>query len=81
MTYLTETEALAQGFTVDHTAPGRPIAYRGRRFQPTAVVGVRTKHEETLRAALEAIRQAIDDDDASPASLQATARRALQDTE
>lgn len=79
MPYLPEADALAQGFTIDSTAAG-PIAYRGRRFQPTAVVGLRTSHEEVLRAALASIRTSIDAG-AAPFELQAIARRALDATE
>jgi hypothetical protein len=49
---LTETEALEQGYTIDRTAPGRVIAYKGRRFAPTAVQGVLTPLEAAAIAYL-----------------------------
>lgn len=49
---LTQSEALAQGYTVDANAR---IAYRGPRVNPTAVVPVFTQYETELRAALQAI--------------------------
>lgn len=52
---LTHDEAIAAGFAVDMSAAGRPIAYRGPRFAPTAVEAVYTQHEEELRRTLEAI--------------------------
>lgn len=48
---LTETEALAQGYTVDRHAR---IAYRGPRFAPTTVVGLYTEREAAMREALQA---------------------------
>lgn len=52
---LTPADAIAQGYTLNLHASGRPIAYRGPRFAPTAVVRVFTAHECELRAALSAI--------------------------
>lgn len=51
---ISRADAVAQGYTIDDHGPGRPIAFKGRRFAPTAVVGVFTPHEEELRAALQA---------------------------
>lgn len=51
-------DAVAQGYTVDDHGPGRPIAFKGRRFAPSAVVGVFTHHETELRAALHTIATA-----------------------
>lgn len=64
---LTQAEAIAQGYTVDANAR---IAYRGPRFNPTAVVPVFTQYETELRAALQAIA------DGAPGA-QAIARNAL----
>lgn len=55
---LTRAEAIEQGYTVDNHAIGRPIAYKGRRFCPTAVQGVMTDLEERM---LVALRQTFND--------------------
>lgn len=57
---ITKAQAVAQGFNIDTRAPGRPIAYRGPSYAPTAVFGLFTSHEEELRATLEAIATLMD---------------------
>lgn len=52
---MTRAHAEEQGYAIDDHGPGRPIAFKGRRFAPTAVVGLFTKHEEELRSALRLI--------------------------
>lgn len=42
------TEAEAQGYTVDNSAAGRPWAYKGPRFQPTASCECYTELESQL---------------------------------
>lgn len=48
----TQTQALAEGYTIDRSAPGRPIGYKGVRFQPTDLCEVLTELEEQLVNAL-----------------------------
>lgn len=52
---ISRADAEAQGYTIDNHAAGRPIAYKGRRFAPTAVRGVYTDLEMHYRKALEEI--------------------------
>lgn len=69
---ITRTDALSQGYTIDAHAPGRPIAYKGPRVAPTAVVGLFTAHEEELRAALAEIANPHPDRNTHPQGLAET---------
>ena len=53
---LTESDALAQGYTIDRQAR---VAYRGPRFAPTAVVGIYSERETAMREALQAYESAL----------------------
>lgn len=46
--YLDQEEAKEQGFIIDSHASGRPIAYKGARFQPTELKPCFTKLESNL---------------------------------
>lgn len=50
---LTRAQAVAQGFTIDNSASGRPVAYKGPRFRPTEWHWMLTDHETTLMEILE----------------------------
>lgn len=45
--YMTIGEALAQGYTIDRSAAGRPWRYKGARFGPSADAGPLQTPEET----------------------------------
>lgn len=45
---LTRSEAEKQGFTIDDTAAGRPVGYKGPRFEPNEMVYIYTELEEQL---------------------------------
>lgn len=44
----TRAEALAMGMTIDDTAAGRPLAYKGPRFSPIAAFEIHTDLEAEL---------------------------------
>ena len=50
---MTKTEALAKGYQIDHYTTGRPLAYRGPRYQPIEYQKILTDLEEKLVGALE----------------------------
>lgn len=50
----TESEAVAEGFTIDHCASGCWYAYKGPRFAPEAGVEVETERETYWREQAEA---------------------------
>jgi len=56
---ITRSEAIEQGFVIDSHASGRPIAYKGRRFDPTVTQDVFTPLEERLIAAAEKLLYAL----------------------
>ena len=58
---ITHAAALELGYTVDTRAAGRPIAYKGRRDWPTAVVPVFTELEVELLGALTLARTMCDE--------------------
>lgn len=50
---ISRKEANEQGFIVDNSAPGRPLAYKGPRFAMTASEWCYTELEEKMLLALE----------------------------
>jgi hypothetical protein len=48
-------QAESEGFTIDHHAAGRPLAYKGARFQPTEFVACFTPLEASLLGRIDRI--------------------------
>lgn len=53
MKYLHQNAAREQGYTIDDCAAGRPVAYKGPRFAPTAIMLCYTELESDLIYALD----------------------------
>lgn len=63
-------EATEQGFTIDHSAAGRPWAYKGARFSPGEACECYTELETELMATIEDLRKEIRENDATIENLQ-----------